>query len=304
MYFKMSILCIYAYYEKNSEYRDNLRYFLKHGVNDSADFVFVINGNCTLNIPSKPNITVIRRENAGYDFGAYTAAIDHFFKEDNIQHYDYFFFLNTSVRGPFLPSYSRHRLWQDAFIDMLRGDVKMVGTTINILTTPLQFFEDKGIRIPYSHVQSQMFAMDKECFEYLHPLIFADDATHLEFGDVVEQKEIAMSQYVLQNGWNINCVLPKYRDLDYRTLDADINPSSIDGDPSFAGKYFKGTYTPNDVIFIKTNRDLLQTSLAPTTTEHFCKSSLFINTQYVYSLICGLSIIAIVSFLIFKKIRR
>ncbi len=293
----MKTLCIYAYYEKNSEYRDNLEYFLKHGLNHSADFVFVINGKCSLNIPSGPKITVLRRNNVGYDFGAYNAAIEHLSKENDIDHYDYFFFMNTSVRGPFLPKDSRVRSWQDVFIDMLQGDVKLVGTTINILSTPLPFFEEKGIQTPYSHVQTQMFAMDKECFKYLQPLIFADDAANLEFGDVVEKKEIAMSQYVLQNGWNINCVLPKYRDLDYRTLESDINPSSADGDPSFAGRYFYGTYMPTDVVFIKTNRDLLQT-------EHYCEPTSFrSNLNYVYFVMLGLLLALFVKIIItrFKR---
>lgn len=247
----MKSLCIYAYYEKNEEYQTNLRYFLKHGVNDASDFVFVLNGNCSVVIPNSQNIRIIRRENEGYDFGAYTAALQH----TPTMEYDYIFFMNTSVRGPYLRDNSKH--WQDVFIDMFKNDVKLVGTTINILPGNFPSLTEQGFRSPYSHVQSQMFAMDNECLKFLTPLIFADDATSMSFQEVIEKKEVSMSQYVLQNGWNINCVLPKYRDIDYRSLDRDINSTSSSGDPSFDGSYFGGTYTPYDVVFIKTNRGLI-----------------------------------------------
>jgi hypothetical protein len=289
----MRILCIYAYFEKNQEYQDNLRFFLKHGLNDGADFAFVLNGKCSVPIPSAPNIIVLRRENTGYDFGAYTAALDRL--SARLHLYDFYFFLNTSVRGPFLPRDYPQR-WQSVFVDMLRDDVKLVGTTINMLPTPYPFLVEMGFRSPYSHVQTQMFAMDKECFEFLRPLIFADDASGMDFYDVVEQKEIAMSQYVLNNGWNINCALPKYRDLDYRTMLADINPTSASGDPSFKGKYFGGTYTPYDVVFIKTNRDLLPSS-EESVVENYCQSSRSLAPVLV------LCLLALLLFALFK-IRR
>lgn len=250
----MRSLCIYAYFEKNNEYRNNLRYFLQHGVNAESDFVFVLNGPCSVDIPKARNVAVMQRENVGYDFGAYSSAIRRL-PSEILDQYDYFFFLNTSVRGPFMLDDTRP--WQKVFIDMLTGDTKLVGTTINILPTSSPYLAEQGFRAPYSHVQSQMFVMDKECFEFLRSLIFLDDVSSMDFQSIIETREIAMSQHVLKNKWNINCLLPGYKGLDYRSLTEDINPTSADGDPSFNGAYFGGTYNPYDVVFVKTNRGLL-----------------------------------------------
>src|SRR3990170_3335605 len=120
-------VCIYAYYEKNRQYRKNLEYFLAHGLNDASDFVIVVNGACSASLPQRANLTVLRRENEGYDFGAWAHALDSLKR-----HYDYYIFINSSVRGP-------HRLrgrpastWQQELLSLLRGDVKLAGTTINI----------------------------------------------------------------------------------------------------------------------------------------------------------------------------
>lgn len=242
----MKSVCVYAYFEKDETYKQNLQYFIRHGINRESDYVIVINGTCTVDLHSLPrNVTVINRSNTGYDFGAYEAAL----REIHIDSYDYFLFLNTSVRGPFVID---NKAWQNIFIEMIKGDVKLVGTTINILV-------DRSHT--YSHVQSQMFAMDRECLLFLKPKIFDEDASNMSFQEVIEKKEIRMSQLVLKNNWNINCTLHGYKDLDYRTLNKDINPTSANGDPSFAGRYFGITYSPYNVVFIKTNRDLLE--------EHF-----------------------------------
>ena len=45
--------------------------------------------------------------------------------------YKYYIFLNSSVRGPFVPSYMPHDWqWTNAFTDRLRGDVKAVGSSL------------------------------------------------------------------------------------------------------------------------------------------------------------------------------
>jgi len=298
----MKSLCIYAYFEKNQEYRNNLRYFLQNGVNHVSDFVFVLNGKCSEAIPTAPNIRVINRENVGYDFGAYAAALHQLAQV--VHTYEYFFFLNTSVRGPFM--YDDSLAWQTVFIDLLGDNVKLVGTTINIIPTPFPYLVEQGFRAPYSHVQTQMFAMDKECLEFLKPIIFDDDAASMDFQEVIERKEIAMSQHVLNKGWNINCVLPKYKGLDYRTLETDINPTSASGDPSLNGAYFGGTYTPYDVVFVKTNRGLLHRnmlhdhdneknqSLPHGIIEGFCRSRMRHNYIIIPMFISVLALMAIV----------
>ena len=78
------IVVIYAYYEKNERYRINLLYFLKHGYRspdangianasagvgaDAIDYVFVVNGQHTVDFPKVSNLHLIQRENTGFEF--------------------------------------------------------------------------------------------------------------------------------------------------------------------------------------------------------------------------------------------
>ena len=121
------LCCIYAYYEKTDSYKSNLEYFLKNAILDNVDYYIIINGNSTINIPSKFNIIVYKRPNIGFDFGAYSYAVS---KINKI--YDYYFFLNTSVCGPYLRN--NDKPWTSYFLDLFNKNLKtkLVGTTINI----------------------------------------------------------------------------------------------------------------------------------------------------------------------------
>jgi hypothetical protein len=248
------ILVLYAYYEKDNVYKNNLEFFLRKGIRTECDYVFIVNGNTTVNIPDLPNIKILYKENEDYDFGAYNHAFN------NIQkHYKYYIFMNSSVRGPFIPSYVTMK-WYEPFINMLKDDVKLVGTTINIMTSPSEFsqiFEKhSGYSRPHTHIQSQFFAMDKECLDFLLSKELFSSKNYNNFNEFIAFKEIMMSQLVLHNGWNISAIIPEYNGHDYRILQQDINFSSYNHDPCFANSCFGRTMHPYECIFIKTNRNL------------------------------------------------
>jgi hypothetical protein len=248
---KPTTLVIYSYYEKNEQYIKNLEFFLKNGLYDDIDYVFYINGReCSLDIPKQSNIRVIPRDNINYDFGAYDDAVHNL----NIDDYSYFFFINTSVRGPFIPGTERKIIrWTDPFIKLLTGDIKLVGTSINILTVndkndlykdPLNILTNKGFNPPFSHVQSQVFLLDKEGLKYLISQHFFEQPGETDFMKFIISREVMISQLILKKGWNITCLLPKYQGLDYRTLKADINSTSVHGDPYYHGAYFGASIRP------------------------------------------------------------
>lgn len=251
-------LVLYCYFEKNDDYKNNLLYFLNNGIEENIDYIFIINGNNTINIPSSKNIKIIYRDNIGYDFSAYGEAL----KNIHIDKYKYFFFINTSVRGPFLPNYIKLS-WTEPFKNLLKNDVKLVGSTIN-LTEDLDF---NNLDIPYEkkkyypHVQSQMFATDLECLKFLINKGIFDLFTENNFLKLIILKEIGMSYHVLKNNWNISCILPEYQNIDYRTLNVDFNPTSKKGEMNYNNAYFNRTLHPYEAIFIKTNRDLFNNQI-------------------------------------------
>jgi Rhamnan synthesis protein F len=248
----MASICIYAYYEKNEEYKKNCQYFIDNGMNNASEYIFIVNGDSTINFPG--NVKVIRRGNEGFDFGAWTDGLNSI----DIDKYEYFIFINTSVIGPV--SYKNE--WQTKYINLIKGDTKLVGSSINIYCaredclleeSAEKFFKEKSLSRPFTHVQTPIFVMDKECLSFLKDKIFI----HQEFKDIREvvlNREVLMSQYVLKNNWNISCLLKEYKGLDYRYLTSDINTHSIDGEAYFPGKYFGRSMDTNELIFVKTGR--------------------------------------------------
>lgn len=65
-------LVIYAYQEADEVKRENLHYFLEHGVSKDFDCIIVCNGPCSM---TKVGVTVISRENVGLDFAAWRAGL-------------------------------------------------------------------------------------------------------------------------------------------------------------------------------------------------------------------------------------
>lgn len=243
---KPKLACIYAYYEKDNVYKENLRYFLEKGLGVSnMDYYLIINDKCTVSLP--PNVTVLHRENKGYDFGAWSHAIARF----PIEKYDYVFFINTSVRGPYVKD------WPTPFLRLFKDDTKLVGTSINIAHPVVASGTAlEGTALVYPHVQSMFFCLDREALAFLRQQGFFDAAS-LEgkgFREIITEKEIGMSLMILNHGWNIGSVLKKYQGLDYRKITKDINPTSINGDPYFDGAYFGGTINPNEAVFFKIAR--------------------------------------------------
>lgn len=253
---KNHICCIYTYYEKNDNYKNNFIFFLNNGIYDDVDYYIVINGKHTVNIPIKRNIKIYNRDNIGYDFGAFSYVL----KQIDIE-YDYYFFINTSVRGPYLKDLNKK--WTQCFIELFTQNVVVVGTTINIypydifLNYNLQKIYNK--KPPFTHVQSMFFCLNKQYLNYLKLINFfneeeCNDASDINY--IIVYKEFCLSQIAIINKLNINSILPKYKNLNYVELNSNINSSAPNGDPYYKNAYFGDTIDKYDVIFIKTNRNL------------------------------------------------
>jgi hypothetical protein len=168
-------VCFYAYYEKNEEYKENFKYFLNNGgLLDNVDYYFILNGKCTVSIPDRKNIKIIKRENKGFDFGAWSHTIAEHLDRD----YDYYIFINTSVRGPY------NKNWLNIFLDLFNKDnVRLVGSTINIFDWNLHDYY--GYPPPYSHVQTMFFILDNIGFKFLEKEGYFNDEEKLNNEKVI-----------------------------------------------------------------------------------------------------------------------
>jgi hypothetical protein len=233
---------IYTYSSStSSDY--NLDFFIKKEVSykDTIDYIIVINGrfNENIKIPVLDNLTVLKRENIGYDFGGHNHALNYI--EKNSKKYNFYFFMNSGVIGPIIPHYFTEIHWSTIFIKKINERVKLVGTTIVCLP-----HHDSGGYGP--KVEGFFFMVDPIGLELLkkQKTIFCD---HIDKRSAIIHGEYALSNCILQNGYSIDCMLPKYQNIDwtnpmYYTLNTNIHPSR-------KNSYFGCSINPYDVIFHK-----------------------------------------------------
>lgn len=269
-------LVIYHYYEKDSTYRENFLHFLLTGFVNCIDYIIVISGSSTIDFPALNNVKYFYVENKNNDFGAYSYIIKNEYYE--ILDYDYYFFINSSVRGPYVAP-SNSRSWIDTFIEKLGPNDGAVGSTINILTGATIYSEQYqniyGGAGPFSHIQTSSYLLPKSTFLYLINEGFYNELDPIDKDQVIIRYEIRMSQLIIKSGMNIKCLLPEYNSIDYRDAHVDLNPTSVHGDSLNRFGYFGRTPHPFETVFTKTNRDLF--SLA------------YLN-RLTYSMICNLKI--------------
>lgn len=254
-------LVIFHFFEKDATYVANLAHFLLFGYSRDTDYVIVVAGEHTVQLPSRQNIRYIHTENGNSDYGGYCSVMESLGGE--VLNYDFIYFVNSSVRGPFLPSYIG-KDWKTIFSERLTGDVGLVGSTINILAPDsgytLKYQAKYQGRAPYSHVQTMAYAMPRRSLAHLLDAGFFSQREVLDKHEVIIEYEVRLSQLILSAGWNISALLPEYRAIDYREQHAEINPHAYHvsrGDPNFRFAYFGRTMHPFEVVFIKTNRQLL-----------------------------------------------
>ena len=104
------------------------------------------------------------------------------------------------------------------------------------------------------HAQSMAYGISKDALEYLNQEGFYDQSFESDRNKIICGYELLMSHLILRRGWNISCLLHKYRDLDYRSLTVDPNPTSSGGDALFPSAYFGESVQPAEGLFVKVRR--------------------------------------------------
>lgn len=219
------ILLVYSYHESERVRAANLQYFINHGMilNSSLiDYVFVIaNSHCSVAIPLESNVRIISRPNQGWDFGNWSAAIQQIKDEGKLDSYNCFAFLNDSVRGPFSHQYPNSLFsqnWLSLFSAKLNDQVLLVGPTINCQHSP--------------HVQTYCFLLNEKGFEIATKKGIFNAVTESNTVDLIQSREIGLSKAILDEGYNIDCILSAYKGIDWKITrqcnhfeGADLNPT-------------------------------------------------------------------------------
>jgi len=239
----MRVAILYIFHN----YNEHVRFFLRHGIikNPMYEYFFIYQGSDDIAFP----YPLLRRENIGYDFGGWSAQLFATGADDKLvkDSFDYFIFVNSSITGPFLPTYCKQQLqeWPMLFINLLNNtDVLLSGITINC---------DKWIYqgdLP-AHVQSMLFCVNNDTLQYLieheifHPTKFITDKNQL-----ICDCEVRMSDLIFQKGGNIACLMKIYQNVDFRNGKIPIKS----GDPWYNNGMLGDSLHPYETIFFKNNR--------------------------------------------------
>lgn len=272
------ILTSYSYFEKDTVQLANFQFFISVGMGISStykapvktDFVVVINGpQCTpckslhhiVNDDEKaaavmpasvsaawssPGLTMFQRtENQGMDFAAHNVTIEYLRKTNQYTRYQYFIFLNSSVRGPFYPSYMPEGWqWTMAYTQRFKPDVRLVSSSIVCLPS----IDAGGYG---AKAESWAFAIDQEGLDLVTEAgVFSLHVCKLCNDGVVVLGEYGLSNVLLSKGHNIATLMSKYNpNTDWREERHWQCNSNVH--PSRHGTYDSISMHPFETVFLK-----------------------------------------------------
>ncbi|KAK6500322.1 hypothetical protein TWF481_010666 [Arthrobotrys musiformis] len=238
-------LILYAYHETQNAHR-NAQFFITHGLHAHADFIFILNGEANpkfvKSIPQADNIQIIQRDNTCFDLGSYAEVLTRN-NSKLVKKYNRFILMNASLRGPFLPTWSRE-CWSDAILSKVTDTNKLVGLTYNCR--------------PVRHVQSMMFATDRTGLTLLLDKI----GTCFSNFRAAVKVETECTAHILESGYNVTALMTSF------STKKDYATTCTHDDVLHPDTYFKTTIHPYDIMFQKANRKLAPEVLVQLTKWH------------------------------------
>ena len=149
--------------------------------------------------------------------------------------------MNSGVIGPIMPHYFTETHWTNIFIKKINERVKLVGTTIVCLP-----YSDAGGYGP--KVEGFFFMVDNIGLNLLKKQqnIFC---IHNDKYSAIVNGEYGLSNCILKNGFSIDCMLPKYQNIDWTNNDNYKLNNNIH--PSRKNSFYGYSINPYDVIFHK-----------------------------------------------------
>lgn len=293
------VLVSFAHHDARSSAPENLAYFLTVGVapyapSPDVTYGIVINDyRCSVALPNRSDLFVVRRENTGFDHGQHLAMLQHlaareqrlrlagFFdrvkarlfarsrvdtaafdatKENgprllNVLPYTHYFFMNGGVRGPFLPVYwPRHLHWSRAYFDQIDATVKLVGSSIVCLQHP-----DGCVRRDPScagpKIEGYTWATDRAGLRTILAHEPKVFAQHVSKTKAVVNGEYGMNRAILAANYSMTTLLLAYRGVDWRNADFTNDAAACNQfeHPSREGSYFGLSVHPLETVFMKTD---------------------------------------------------
>lgn len=270
------VLVSYSYFEKDAVQRANFEFFIAVGMGlfsafptpQDTDFTVVVSGaTCT---PCKALLPILkqlpaaklqegidaawtgkrltllfRKENEGMDIAAHNTTLMWTAASPKAKRHQKYIFLNSSVRGPFYPSYMPESWqWTQAFTSRINHLSKMVSSSLVCLPEV-----DAGG--PGPRAESWAFATDREGLKiFQEEGVFGTRTCKLCDDGIVVMGEYGLSKALLKRNLRFATLMSRYApDTDWRHSKHWQCNNQVH--PSRSGTYDAITMHPFETIFIK-----------------------------------------------------
>ena len=226
------ILVSYVFRDKPSV-RTNLEYFLSVALRDNEPqgtailFTLIVNGwRCPVALKPYPGrrFMVFFRQDRGFDYGGQGALLRKFGMDAERPttrlNFTHFIFINSGVRGPFLPPWTPSGWhWTQAFTSLLgtkppgsERAVHLVGTSITCLS-PKDMCVEGDPRCAGPKVEGFATATDAVGIGlFYHSTVFEEHETK---DDAVMRGEYMLSRSMLDAGHNLASLQLAYKEVDW-----------------------------------------------------------------------------------------
>jgi hypothetical protein len=175
--------------------------------------------------------------------------------EGLLRRYAHFLFLDSSVRGPFLPRYMHRshdstahqasKPWTTVFTDRLGPEVKLVGRTVSCEVE--------------MHIQAPVWATDSVGLQ----LFLKEGVLHCatDPANARRHHELAATQVILGAGYHVDCLMLRYQGLNLTRIREMELPCSARDNPSFPLLNDGLPINPLEVVFVLATPQILGSDL-------------------------------------------
>lgn len=266
-----STLVVYSYRNTDPEALSNLQFFLSNVLKpqDAARYVVVVDHGLdqlghfsTIALPHLPKNAEYLSIRGCFELGHVGKVIFGQSKvQIDIKQYKYFVWLDSTVRGPFLPSYltnlSNSPIWHTLLTARLTSTVKLVGATIDC--SPVSLQQDTSMRV-LPHVESTLMATDRVGLKLMQEAGCFE--CHSTWREAKVKGEVAGSAAILQAGYNLDCLMLRYQGVNWQDNTKWRCGNMIS--PHQEGTYDGTSLSPLEVMFVKVKHG---PTLQPGTTD-------------------------------------
>ena len=185
----------------------------------SSEFVFITNSDLSeeeINKIHPYSSKIIKRENSGYDFGAWKDALE-LYGFDNLDKFDQLILINNSFYGPIFDM-------GQVFSDMDRKGLDFWGITLFPHSVDGSYINKQSIP---EHIQSYFQVFEKQVFtcKIFHKF-WMDVINDSTFVEVISKYESELTKLLFQNGYKYSVLIPETRYISKYLMDYSIPYSS------------------------------------------------------------------------------